>query len=214
MGVFRVCIAVLTSILSGYGSGTFALGIRSPDVPYDSLRLVLEQLYDSDQGVRRKLASASGEEFGKVIEEMQKVDSVNRHQITMILKDYGWLPKSKIGEKASDAIFFAVQHAGLELMKTYLPQLKKRARKKEARKIHAAMMEDRVLMYEGKRQLYGTQATSLGPGNKTFIWPILKPENVNKRRKKAGFDLTVEENAARMDAIYNPEEKLPNIKMN
>jgi hypothetical protein len=32
---------------------------------------------------------------------------------------------------------------------------------------------------------------------------------VNRLRKEAGFDLTVEENAKRLGAIYSPDEKLP-----
>jgi len=183
-------------------------------VPYDSLRIVLEKVYDSDQGIRKKLMASSGTGFGKLVRQMQEIDSLNRYQVTAILEEYGWLSKSKIGEKASDAIFYAVQHAEPDLMKAHLPELKKLARRKEAKATHAAMMEDRILMYEGKKQKYGTQATSTGPDNRSVIWPVEKPRKVNKLRRKAGFELTVEENAKRLDAVYNPDEKLPDVKMN
>jgi len=69
------------------------------------------------------------------------------------------------------------------------------------------MMEDRLLTYEGKKQIYGTQA-----GDSTgapYVWPIKDPDRVNELRKAAGFGLTLEENAERLDAIYNPKQELP-----
>ncbi|WET48634.1 hypothetical protein PYS58_18950 [Chryseobacterium indologenes] len=67
------------------------------------------------------------------------------------------------------------------------------------------MMEDRYLMGKNKEQVYGTQGAGELSKDKdgiqqfvNFIWPIKDPGNVNKRRKEAGFDSTVEENAQRM----------------
>jgi hypothetical protein len=71
-------------------------------------------------------------------------------------------------------------------------------------------MEDRILMSKGKRQIYGTQANNnLRPDKKMAIWPIEDPSQVNALRKKIGFTTTVEENAARLKAEYDPNEKLP-----
>ncbi|QHT66775.1 hypothetical protein GXP67_08945 [Rhodocytophaga rosea] len=182
-------------------------------IPYDSLRQVLEGIYDTDQGIREKMSSAQGDELGKIIFQMQKIDSANQVAIKSILYKYGWLPQNKVGEKAADAIFYVVQHADMELIRQYFPALKKLARQKEARTTHAAMMEDRLLMYEGKKQIYGTQATSrLRTDGRGAIWPVQNPSKVNQLRKEAGFDLTVEENAKRLDAIYDPNEKLPEVK--
>ena len=58
----------------------------------------------------------------------------------------------------------------------------------------AATMEDRYLMNQGKEQIYGTQA-QITAANGIFIWPVQDPENVNKRRKEAGFTTTIEEYA-------------------
>jgi hypothetical protein len=184
-------------------------------IPYDSLRQVLEAIYETDQGIREKIGSAQGDELGKIIFQMQKIDSANQVQVKYILNKYGWLPQSKVGEKAADAIFYVVQHADMELIRQYLPTLKKLARQKEAKMTHAAMMEDRLLMYDGKKQIYGTQATSrLRVDGRATIWPIQSPSKVNQLRKEARFELTVEENAKRLNAIYDPNEKLPEVKKN
>ena len=37
-----------------------------------------------------------------------------------------------------------------------------------------------------------------------IVWPIKDVKNVNKRRKQAGFENTVEENAKRLGAEYRP----------
>ncbi len=54
-------------------------------------------------------------------------------------------------------------------------------------------MQDRLLMQEGKEQIYGTQGygfASKGADGKPgpmqmFIWPVGDPENVNRRRKRS-----------------------------
>jgi hypothetical protein len=196
-------------------SRVYPNSLSQASIPYDSLRQVLESIYDTDQGIREKLSSAQGDDLGKLIFQMQQIDSANQVQVKSILNKYGWLPQSKVGEKAADAIFYVIQHAGIELIRQYLPTLKKLARQKEAKLTHAAMMEDRLLMYEGKKQIYGTQATSrLRADGKGAIWPIQNPSKVNQLRKKAGFELTVEENAQRLNAIYDPNEKLPQENKN
>jgi hypothetical protein len=179
-------------------------------IPYDSLRAVLEGIYDTDQGIREKTGSAQGDELGRLVGRLLLIDSANQVQVRLILDKYGWLPQSKVGEKAADALFYVVQHASMDMIKSYFPFLKQRALEKEAKLTNTALMEDRLLMYEGKKQIYGTQATSrLRTDGKAAIWPIQDPKQVNRLRKEAGFDLTVEENAKRLGAIYSPDEKLP-----
>jgi hypothetical protein len=94
-------------------------------------------------------------------------------------------------------------------MKEWLPEFKKLAAIGEANKVQCAMMEDRLLMWTGKKQIYGTQAKYFRTDKKLAIWPIKEPKKVNERRIKIGFDLTVEENADRLNAIYNENEQLP-----
>ena len=75
-------------------------------------------------------------------------------------------------------------------------------------------MEDRYLMNLGKEQIYGSQGTTLRYLNKegkeelaSFIWPIKNAKNVNKLRKKVGFEDTVEDYAKDIfaaDYVYKP----------
>lgn len=72
------------------------------------------------------------------------------------------------------------------------------------------MMLDRKLTEERKPQIYGTQLegksiTDKQTGKKRqviYVLPIEKAKEVNTRRKKAGFETTVEENARRFRIEY------------
>ncbi|MEM6843270.1 MAG: DUF6624 domain-containing protein [Bacteroidota bacterium] len=196
-------------------SGISAQTASRLDIPYDSLRTVLEEIHAQDQGIREELVKhmQQGDSIApSLITQMHFIDSVNQIRVNQMITDYGWLPQSKIGDNAALGLFLVVQHADSETMQSYLPYLKKAVEVGEAKATWAATMEDRILMYEGKKQVYGTQASGRPKedgSNEYFIWPIEEPETVNQRRAQIGFDLTVEENAARMNAIYNPNEKLP-----
>src|SRR6478736_383429 len=169
------------------------------EIPYDSIRVVLEKVFDSDQHIRRIIQDSIGydsPETPAYFSKMISIDKDNQDILMPVLLKYGWLPKSKIGEKASDAIFCVIQHGEHEVMNEYFPQLDSLAQIGEASKTNAAMMEDRLLVWKGLKQKYGTQATrSLRADKVMVIWPIEDTAGVDRLRKEAGFELTVLENA-------------------
>ncbi len=178
---------------------------------YVELQIELEQMYNADQGLRSQIASMSSYN-ADLVARLNRTDSANQQRIKQILDQYGWIPRSRIGEKAADGLFYVVQHGEVEIMEKYIADLKALAAKGEARRTHAAMMEDRILMYRGQRQIYGTQATMRSApdgSSQSFIWPVADPNRVNDLRKEAGFDLSVEENARRLNAEYDPEASIP-----
>lgn len=138
----------------------------------------------------------------------QKVDDSNIIRVEAIIKEYGYPGKKLVGEPTNKAVFYVIQHS--RLINKYLPQVKEAAEQNEIPFQLYAMMLDRSLMEQGKEQIYGTQGQSFEVKNpKTgkkemmdIIWPIQDPEHVNERRKAAGFTLTVEENAKRLDTVY------------
>jgi hypothetical protein len=179
---------------------------------YDSLRIVLEKMVDKDQGIRRILIDSIGlnsPHAGIYIKQMMDIDADNQKKIKVILDKYGWIEQSKIGKKAAEAFFYTIQHADMALMLKWFPEFKRLADIGEADRVQCAMMEDRLLMRKGEKQIYGTQAAVFREDKKLAIWPIEDPKNVNERRKKTGFELTVEQNADRLKAIYNEDEQLP-----
>ena len=183
---------------------------QQPD--YVALQHELEEIYDLDQGIRSiDWETISTPEASIAFsKKVMAIDSVNQTRVIPILEQHGWLPKSKIGDKAASAIFYVVQHSNTATIEKYLPQMEELAKQGEASATDAAKMRDRLLMFQGKKQIYGTQATNSARVNGGYvIWPIEDAANVNKRRKAVGFTTTVEEVAMQLRAVYDPNEKLP-----
>lgn len=208
-----ILVAILSlAAIAAQGSIFTKLPIQE-HVNYDSLKIVLETMLAEDQNIRRILTDSVGldsPEAPKYLQKMAEVDLRNQRQMEIILQKYGWLEKSKIGDRAAEGIFYIIQHTNLETIKKYFPQFKILSERGEASTRLCAMMEDRMLMWEGRKQIYGTQASDVFRSDKSYaIWPIENPSEVNSRRKKAGFSNTVEESAAAMKVSYDPNEKLP-----
>ena len=53
------------------------------------------------------------------------------------------------------------------------------------------LLEDRLLMEEGKPQIYGTQITR-GATGQPEVWPIEDPAHVDERRTSVGLEPLVE----------------------
>jgi len=194
-------------------ASTPAKEIQLPD--YAALQIELEKAYDVDQNIRNIDWDTISSPEASIAYSMKMiaVDSVNQTRVIPILEQYGWLPKSKVGDKAAKGIFYVVQHSNLKTIEKYLPQMEALAKQGEASATDAAKMRDRLLMFQGKKQLYGTQAVNyLRPEDGNVIWPIEDVENVNMRRKEVGFTTTVEEYAKLLRAQFYPNEELPKKK--
>ena len=138
--------------------------------------------------------------------EQTKIDTANLARAEAILNQYGYPGKTLVGSPANETIFYIIQHSSKIDM--YLPVIKKAAKQGELPFYQYAMMLDRSLMYAGKPQLYGSQAScrqlKKTSQSRCFVWPITDAKAVNERRKQAGFELTVEKNANRLNATYEP----------
>lgn len=141
---------------------------------------------------------------------INKQDSINLIKIEEIISKFGYPGKTLVGEPTNEAVWYVIQHS--DKIPKYFPLIQKAGENKEITFTKVAMMQDRLLRYEGKEQLYGTQGAGQYILNKVtgkeeffyFIWPIKNHKEVNKLRKKAGFTDTVEENAKKMEIEYKP----------
>ena len=139
-----------------------------------------------------KMASAgtakASAEFVAAVKSQDEIDARNMVRLEEVIKQHGWPGKSLVGNEASQAAFLILQHTDLTRQQKYLPLLKKAARKGDARPADVAMLEDRILVGRGKKQIYGTQVRS-GPdtGGKLVLAPIEDEEHVDKRRASVGL---------------------------
>lgn len=164
----------------------------------------LSRVYKTD---RHKLASV-------LWAQQTKIDSSNLARAEAILSQHGYPGKTLVGVPANETIFFIIQHSGK--IDTYLPIIKKAAEQNELPFQQYGMMLDRSLMNQGKPQLYGTQVTCRQliktKQSRCFVWPITNAKAVNERRKQAGFVLTIEENANRLNAAYEPAITMETVR--
>jgi hypothetical protein len=135
----------------------------------------------------------------RLISLMVQTDSSDLRRVEALIQRYGYPGKTLVGTPTNEAAFYVLQHS--TRIPQYLPLIKRAADQGELPFRLYAMMLDRQLMNEGKPQIYGTQGRAYN-GQPSFIWPIEDPAHVNERRKKAGFDLSVEDNAKRLDIPY------------
>ncbi|GAA4367349.1 hypothetical protein GCM10023185_39160 [Hymenobacter saemangeumensis] len=190
-----------------------------------ALKRELDSIYTTDQRYRlmlfdphhRRRPDSLARVLGVTRESLQdqlyrrmvQTDSSNLLRVRAIIRQYGYPGKSLVGSPTNETAWLVVQHS--DEIDTYLPLVKKAAERGELPYYLYAQMLDRQLMRKGKEQLYGTQGFGYSPVNPStglreaqppFIWPIKDPAKVNERRRKAGFDTTVEQSATRLGIPY------------
>jgi hypothetical protein len=154
----------------------------------------LNSIRERDQKTRKGIDSVS---FIKYI------DSCNLIQIEEMIAKYGWPGKSFVGAKGNQTVFLVIQHAELPIQKKYFPLLKKSVDENESNPSDCALLQDRILMREGKKQIYGSQVVFNKTGGQEF-YPIEDEKNVNVRRAAVGLQ-PIEEYAK----LFGIEYKLP-----
>ena len=142
----------------------------------------------------KEMGLSEAEYSGDLWQLQNLIDSTNINYIESIFKTKGYPGKSMVGEPTNTVAWSVLQHSNK--IGEYLPLVKRAGEEGEIPMNLVAMMEDRYLMNEGKPQIYGTQGRM--DDDKNYIWPIQDPENVNKRRKEAGFDSSIEEYAKQL----------------
>jgi len=157
------------------------------------LKQELERIYISDQTLRQ-LHTDAMKKFAEDSDELNHYwaiiaweDSLNLIAVLKILDEYGWVGSSTVGKKANTALWLVIQHADLSVQETYLPLMKASVKLKESSGSNLATLEDRILVGQGKKQLYGTQLYLDNASGKFLLSPLEAPELVDQRRKEVGL---------------------------
>lgn len=115
-------------------------------------------LKNADLALRDKLVK-TGELGNGYNEEMSAIHNSNAAALQEIIAVIGYPSIAKVGKEASDAAWLVIQHAieQPEFMKNCLNLLQKAVEQNEADPKNLAYLSDRIAVFEGKPQLYGTQ---------------------------------------------------------
>jgi hypothetical protein len=114
------------------------------------------------------------------MKQMQLVDQEHYPRILEIYKKYGWPTISLVGKETARNYWLLVQHQPLKFQKMVLLDMERAAAKGEASKADFAELYDRVMVYEGKPQRWGTQARC--EDGKAVLYKVDDPANLDHRR--------------------------------
>ncbi|QNS40488.1 hypothetical protein H0S70_08820 [Chryseobacterium manosquense] len=119
------------------------------------------------------------------------LDGENIKRVEEIISKYGYPGKALVGTPENRAAWIVIQHSSPQVIQKYLPMLREAVKNGDLDRQSLAITEDRNLMYQGKKQIYGSQFFEVN--GKPAFWPIENSEKVNELRKEAGFVQTIEE---------------------
>ena len=167
---------------------------------YDKkLIAILDTIFTDDQTSRDQLNTIA-EKYGwesKEVDSMvndkafkekiRKTDSINTVRITSIIDNYGWLGADVVGDLGNSTFFAVIQHSDLKTQEKYLPIMREAVKNGKARADQLALLEDRVALKEGRKQIYGSQLAMDPITKKTYVCPLEDPGNVDARRAKVGL---------------------------
>jgi hypothetical protein len=172
---------------------------------------ILDSIYTEDQSYRKQIGDIE-EKYGRGSKEMKahwklinEKDSINLIIIEKILDEKGWLGANIIGEQGNSTLFLVIQHSDLETQLKYLPMMREAVKGENARGSSLALLEDRVALRQGKRQIYGSQIGRDTETGEYYVSPLIDPENVDQRRAEVGLG-TISEYVAIWDMTWDLEK--------
>lgn len=179
--------------------GAAACRAQTPAAPKDpALRAELARRIKADQDARFALinyqkahpdakAPEVQRETARLVNRVQAVDAGDLKWLKGVVARRGWPGKSLVGEDGAHDAWLLVQHADADraFQRRCLTLMEAAAGRGEVRKDDLAYLTDRVLVGEGKKQRYGTQAR-IENGEVTPL-PIEDEANVDSRRAALGL---------------------------
>ncbi len=152
----------------------------------EDLRAELMQMDDHDQAVRAELA-ADGSLFDGYHPRMAAVHDLNAARLHTIIATHGWPTERLVGVDGAKAAHRIAQHSinHPELMRECRRLLDEASLKGEVPRWQFAYIEDRIRVFEGLPQRYGTQWRG-GP-NGLEPYPIEDADHVDERRAALGL---------------------------
>jgi hypothetical protein len=211
------CILFLFSVCFMASATSLVQNDTSSHRPTKGLQRELIVMGKKDQKYRnrmdRLMRELSGpdnkkatQEFLELLKKQNEIDASNIKRLEEIISQYGWPTKSRVGKEASNAALVILQHAELSYQEKYFPMVKEAAAKNEALAANVATLEDRILVRQGKKQVYGTQVHINDATKEMELYPIEDEENVDVRRGSVGL-MPMTEYMKMFGMEYKPPKK-------
>lgn len=174
---------------------------KTPSVKEPALRDELLKRTKTDQEARHalinfmkannnldisKLDQEKQKEYMKLFHDVTNADQENTIWFKEIIEKHGWLTFTMVGKEGAQSAWLLVQHADADpKFQRHCLDLMAKSPRNEVSLSNLAYLTDRVLLAEGKKQLYGTQFIRLL--GKLQPRPLEDEQNVDKRRAEMGL---------------------------
>lgn len=188
----------LVLIIAGLLIVNLSFGQTTNKISLDkSIMAQLDTIHQEDQTYRLQLAEILAKSVRedsdniKIItlsEIINEKDSINLLKIERILNEYGWLGADVVGEDGNKTLFLVIQHSDLETQLRYLPMMREAVKLGNANGKDFALLEDKIAVKQGKRQIYGSQIFKNYDTGESYVYPLIEPEKVNERRAEVGLE--------------------------
>jgi len=157
------------------------------------LAAILDSVYYYDQYGRKQIKEVEAkygwdsEQYKVLWKMIVEKDSLNLIAVKNILDTRGWLGEDVVGDKGNSALFLVIQHAEISTQEKYLPMMRDAVKNGKASASSLALLEDRVALRQGKKQIYGSQINRDLKTMQFYVAPLDDPDNVDKRRAEVGL---------------------------
>lgn len=171
------------------------------------LRTELLERVTRDQAIRKEMIAHGVENPDKeIMARMAAIDAENLARMKEIVRQYHWPGPGLVGQDGAEAAFLMVQHAPHDFQKEMLPRVRSAYRAGDLQGQDYALLLDRVLVREGKPQVYGTQARPFSEwkNREPALDPIEDEAHVDQRRAEVGL-FPLAEYRKMLKQMYFPE---------
>jgi len=170
------------------------------------LRRELLALVEEDRRVRAELVE-EGTLFDGYHPRMEAVHRRNAAYLAAAIDRHGWPGAVLVGDDGADAAWLIAQHAigEPEFQRRCLAALQDAAERGEIPRWQPAMLEDRIRVFEGRDQRYGTQLRVADDGT-LHPHPIEDADGVEERRRAVGLE-PLAERLAKAERVPAPKDR-------
>ncbi len=152
----------------------------------ESLEKALLDMEARDQALRNELAAA-GELTDAYHPRLEEIHRANASRLRQIIAVFGWPGWSLVGEKGANAAWRIALHCISEpdFMRQCRDLINTATQNADAPRWQYAIIDDRIRVYEGHPQRYGTQLRAGPHGLEPH--PLEDEKRINSMRMQAGL---------------------------
>jgi hypothetical protein len=190
--------------------GLFLFSFVKAQALNNTLREELLAMEKIDQKARKECSTGGADEQIKCLgKTAETIDTPNTKRLEEIFKKYGFPTVKLVGKDGFQAFLLLLQHSTSDsLREKSLKPIKQEFKRGEISPLEYANFTDRLLLHQGKPQIYGSGFET--KDGKLVMSKIKDIKNLDKRRRKIGLP-PIAEYVKILKEIYKLEVEMPNL---